>query len=398
VCSQMAASEWSRVVNDHASKASGSDFDADQFKKKVQRDCMTTQLKASVKMILFLLGYLLTGTFVFSATEGWPLFYSFYFSVVTMSTVGYGGSAGLPGFGEASTTPTRLFCIFYSAVGIFGIVNRISSLLEGISISTTAKLSALAELEVREQKRLQKQISIKSMYGTQALPGSRRDVVEEPMAAWKFYTLNIVLWVGTVILWVLVNGAIFCGLSPGLTFFDGVYFSWITATTIGYSDSELKTTVSRAWCCAFIIISTALITVVSAVYTSEKTKWQWAMRRWKIYQQTTGTKASLLDADLLKKLQDAALEPEGEAKGGSYHDRTSFLVAMLAHLDLVPRIDVALILQYFDHLDLDADRTLSMDELLEEHRNVLASEGKPSEATPLAPRDEAPGPGPPPAP
>ena len=279
VCSQMAASEWSRVVNDHASKASGSDFDADQFKKKVQRDCMTTQLKASVKMILFLLGYLLTGTFVFSATEGWPLFYSFYFSVVTMSTVGYGGSAGLPGFGEASTTPTRLFCIFYSAVGIFGIVDRISSLLEGISISTTAKLSALAELEAREQKRLQKQISMKSMYGTQALPGSRREVVEEPMAAWKFYTLNIVLWVGTVILWVLVNGAIFCGLSPGLTFFDGVYFSWITATTIGYSDSELKTTASRAWCCVFIIISTALITVVSAVYTSEKTKWQWAMRR-----------------------------------------------------------------------------------------------------------------------
>ena len=35
-------------------KASGSDFDADQFKKK--RDCMTIQLKASVNMILFLVG------------------------------------------------------------------------------------------------------------------------------------------------------------------------------------------------------------------------------------------------------------------------------------------------------------------------------------------------------
>ena len=64
-----------------------------------------------------------------------------------------------------------------------------------------------------------------------------------------------------------------------------------------------------------------------------------------IYQQTTG-KSSLLDAALFKKLEQT--EPEGNG-----HDKLSFLVVMLAHLDLVPRIDVALILQYFDHLDMN---------------------------------------------
>ena len=60
---------------------------------------------------------------------------------------------------------------------------------------------------------------------------------------------------------------------------------------------------------------------------------------------------------------------------------------MLAHLDLVPRIDVELILQYFDHLDLDENGRLSMDELLQEHHKVQAEQavtGPEDEAAPLA--------------
>ena len=75
-----------------------------------------------------------------------------------------------------------------------------------------------------------------------------------------------------------------------------------------------------------------------------------------IYQQTTG-KSSLLDAALFKKLEQT--EPE---KNG--HDKLSFLIVMLAHLDLVPRIDVALILQYFDHLDMNHVRRAINTQLL----------------------------------
>ena len=61
-----------------------------------------------------------------------------------------------------------------------------------------------------------------------------------------------------------------------------------------------------------------------------------------IYSQSS-VKATLLDAAFLKKLEESA--------HGGVHDKLSFLVVMLAHLDLVQRIDVALIMQYFDHLD-----------------------------------------------
>ena len=71
----MAASEWSRVLEEntreHASTPGRHDFDADELKKKVQRDCMSAQLTSSAKLVLFLFFYLLTGTLVFSATEGW---------------------------------------------------------------------------------------------------------------------------------------------------------------------------------------------------------------------------------------------------------------------------------------------------------------------------------------
>lgn len=114
------------------------------------------------------------------------------------------------------------------------------------------------------------------------------------------------------------------------------------ATTIGYGDNELSNNGARAWCCAFILLSMMLITMCSGLFTSEITKRRWGQRRYMIYSQSS-VKATLLDAAFLKKLQESA--------HGGVHDKLSFLVVMLAHLDLVQRIDVALIMQYFDHLD-----------------------------------------------
>lgn len=60
---------------------------------------------------LILLALLVSGTVFYSTVEGWGIVDSLYFSVVTLSTVGYGDLS--PG-----TTAGKLFTIFYILVGI----------------------------------------------------------------------------------------------------------------------------------------------------------------------------------------------------------------------------------------------------------------------------------------
>jgi len=62
--------------------------------------------------ILFLvLGLLLAGTIFYSNIEGWSVFDSLYFSVVTLATVGYGDLSPKTTFGKA-------FTMIYILVGI----------------------------------------------------------------------------------------------------------------------------------------------------------------------------------------------------------------------------------------------------------------------------------------
>lgn len=73
---------------------------------------------------LILLALLASGTVFYSTVEGWGIVDSLYFSVVTLSTVGYGDLS--PG-----TTVGKLFTIFYIVIGIGLFVAIASAIARG---------------------------------------------------------------------------------------------------------------------------------------------------------------------------------------------------------------------------------------------------------------------------
>ncbi len=73
-------------------------------------------MKTKLKPELFiaastLIGWIVVGTIVFRRLESWTWIQSFYFSVVTITTVGYGDLT-------PTNDPSRLFTAIYILVGV----------------------------------------------------------------------------------------------------------------------------------------------------------------------------------------------------------------------------------------------------------------------------------------
>jgi voltage-gated potassium channel len=91
-----------------------------RFFRAVRRSWKDPEFRGLVGLVVVTL---LAGTLFYRQTEGWNLLDSLYFSVVTLTTIGYGDLS-------PSTAASKIFTIFYIFVGIGIILAFVNTVAE----------------------------------------------------------------------------------------------------------------------------------------------------------------------------------------------------------------------------------------------------------------------------
>ena len=98
------------------------------------------------RAILFLLTTLLVGaTFFYWRVEGWSVIDSLYFSIMTMSTIGYGDLV-------PTTTFSKLFTIMFAILSIGGFVAIVSKLVKITLLHKKASIQRRQQSKINKNK------------------------------------------------------------------------------------------------------------------------------------------------------------------------------------------------------------------------------------------------------
>ena len=137
-------------------------------------------------------GYLLIGTLLFSALEGWDMSTSIYFCIITLTTVGYGDVV-------PKTAGGKLLCVLYIFLG----VTLVSASLGAILGKAQAALASAPPTSVRatqQRHRSQATSAACSMLG------------------------------------IVLMGAVLGAAVEGWGLVDSLYFAMVTCSSVGFGD------------------------------------------------------------------------------------------------------------------------------------------------------------------
>lgn len=246
-----------------------------------------------------------------------------YFSVVITTTVGY-GHAIVPVMPAG-----RLFTMYYSITGlvIFAIVS--------------AKLWTVCDAMADEFKRRAPERRWWTPKVTPHTSISPRVCAqfEQAKAIFRLFVTFVVLN--------FVSAAIFTALQPEWHFFDAIYHSMMTASTVGLGDIGPTTQSARAFAIVHMIASVILFanligTVAEVVAISKQARKQ---------------------ETLLEKQLDPGLVTSLDVSGDGKLDKAEFALGMIVKLGLIEQADVQPFLERFDELDSDGSGSLDVNDL-----------------------------------
>jgi hypothetical protein len=289
---------------------------------------------------LFIL-YFLTGTLVYTFLfKKWSIQDSMYFIVVTFTTCGYGDLT--PG-----SYAETVFTTFFLLVGVlvlatvaFGIIfenlfEAYEAILERAKSKTGKRF--LRKFDPRSSSSLSSSISLSSGKDRGAAKGTRlwRSLKDECAAV-------------SPLLLLVIFGALMIGHQEGWNVYSTMYFTAVTATTVGYGDIAPRTESMRLFCVFFIPFAVGVTAELFGRMTGVYLKF----KREEAENEFLNSRLTLADIDRMDRNGDGIVVKEEFMR--------FFLVSMgkVSHEEL-DRLEVL-----FEKLDASHDGKLSIDDLL----------------------------------
>ena len=262
-----------------------------------------------ITYVLLICLYVGVGLLFYGHVEDWQYVDAMYFSMVTMSTVGYGDLS-------PASTGGRVFTIFYIFVGIIVIFNLVSTLMTRL---TDPCFDALKTLFERRFPRTAFDID-----------GNGEADYFVPLPAPLFYLVHLLAPILASVTIQLVAAACFVAVERGVEGSDlgdygnAVWFAFITATTVGYGDMSPVSQGGRVLAFFHISVSVSLLGVLIGQVDSlrEERKHQLDRQRLMI---------AKMDAEVWKSILP------GSSQSVTKFD---FVYGMLVKLELVEQSDV----------------------------------------------------------
>ncbi|MED6196290.1 hypothetical protein PIB30_046103 [Stylosanthes scabra] len=246
-----------------------------------------------------------------------------YFTVVTMTTVGYGDIVP-----DSSLTKLLACAFVFSVMPLVGLI-----------------LGKAADYLVEKQQ----VYLVKAMKIHQNV--SQREIlkkVEVNKARYKFLLAFFLLLI------MIIVGTVFLVMVEKLTVIDALYRVCSTVTTLGYGGKSFSTEAGRVFAVVFILagtISLALMILYIAELNTE-------------CQQKAIVKCVLLKKMTILDLEEADLDGDGTVRAAE------FIIYKLKEMGKISQEAVSVLMHEFEELDVDQDGTLSVSDLTDHVGNI----------------------------
>mmetsp|Transcript_22477 Transcript_22477/g.42102 ORF Transcript_22477/g.42102 Transcript_22477/m.42102 type:complete len:331 (+) Transcript_22477:519-1511(+) len=245
---------------------------------------------------------------VIGAIEGWSWIWSLFFSVVTITTVGYGDIA-------PKTPAGRLLVSLYI---IYGVV------LMGWALSAFTDYIAHRLEKLQDKEGWRKSAQLKN---------PKRKIV----IAFAYVVILIFTGVGFLV------------LDERMSFIDAFYFSVVTLATVGYGDIVIQSTHGQVFFFFYIIfgcigVGKAVAASIDSFIETRRRK----LREFNLRKRMDERDVALADSDLSGNLS-----------------QSEFVLYKLCKMELVNPGDLKPIIEQFRQLDTDASGTITKEEAIQ---------------------------------